>query len=560
MSEPTAILNAYEFLKNVLFRIFSQRFKREPEIMEMINAFKISPGEAPTVESLARAVGAVNKEAETSLRQVCRRFRPGLVINMSRGEDMNLGQSLHDICHKFLDLDVDFLGVVPEDRQVQECFLRMKPITLEFPDSSPSKALRDIAHKCMTGRWREHSATLADTIQDPDPSATLAGDEARETPATKKLNSLMDGRRDTELSDLLSQFLSAYSADKGRPSPTRIEPPGQLSPWDFHQFEPRLDSRHTLPQFKPAPGKQDTDEKASFFSFIQKRREAFRSILDIPEADNIPLALDLALSQAPPPDRDQGMAWLSTGTKLVEYNQFTSANRALARALECLPGDPVAANNYAAGLLAIGRIKQALDVLTEGHRRDTKDTALVFNAGLARFLSGKYLEARDFFRYILERKDKNPSAATLLAHCEYRLQHFEEAIALLSSVVAQDARDSTSHFNIGVCRLMEKKFDEAASSFTAFLFYEPEDAEALAARGMAHWCAKRLDDALRDLSSAIQKQPSNLAFRGLRGTLSYISGRYDKAIEDIEIITRLLPENQKYQSLLAEIRRRLIRS
>jgi flagellar biosynthesis protein FlhG len=555
VSEPTAILNAYEFLKNVLFRIFNQRFKKMPSVISAIDAFKINPGEAPTIEALIRNVSTLDEEAGKLMRDLCRRFRPGLVINMNRGEAMNLGQNLQNICRTFLNLEVDFLGAVPADRCVQDSLIHMKPVTLAFPDSLPSKALREISRKCTSGRWIEKAAM---DLTDADAPETAS----KETRSAPKIDPLLAGHKDAELSVLLSKFLTEYSTSSsfGVASTKPVsEKDAHLSPWDFQNFEPRLQESDkvpvfaTLETFGPVPQRK----RSLWNRWVANHKQVFM-IRSIPSAENVVLAIEHASVGKVSHSPEVGWAWMATAMDLMDRHQFSEACRAFGKALACLPNDPLAINNCAAALLTEGSAKIAFDLLCRGIEQLPKNPFLLFNAGLAHFLLRQYQEASVIFSKIVDAHWKNPSSVVLMAHSLYQTGRYENARMAYDVALSADMRNLQARFNIGLCQLREHKYLEAASMFTNLLMMAPEDAEALAARGLAYWCLNRKVDAAQDLSAAIQKQPSNLSFRGLRGVMAFLSGHFDKAIEDIEIITRLLPENENYRKLLVEIRGYLI--
>ena len=578
VAEPTAILNAYEFLKNVLFRIFSRRFKRESQVMEVINSFKVNAGQDSSIHSLIQAAGSVDKFAADSIQRICEGFRPGLIINMSKGESMSLGQSLHDICENFLGVDLTFLGAVPQDDHVQQALLRMKPITVEFAKSPPSLALRDLARKCMAGKWMDKSGVELLTEYESEgaeeataPTAAAAAPAAPKPREDHKMQKIIEGHKDAELSSLLASFLSEYSAqsgirkeeDDGVLQQAREEEDASglinLSPSDLLAIEPRIEPKVKLPRFIPV---KTSAPPRRFFAFRFYDRhfqvvESLKRIRSIPESDNIALAVEQTDIPVTLATKEVGEAWAETGLRLVEFNQLLAADKAFMKALECLPGHVAALNNRAATLIALGRMKPAMDLLNEALRNSPKDTQVLFNLGLVKLSLGDCQEAGRCFGRASGKQDKASAAVFLNAYCLYFQKNYPEARVLFETITTQDVTDSSSRFNAGLCQLQEGLYAAAITSFSSVLFFSPEDAEALAARGLSHWYAKHDDEAFHDLSQAIKKQPANLSFRASRGAISFWRGRYDKAIEDIHIISQLMPENGKYRELLTEIRRRI---
>ncbi|MFH0880301.1 MAG: tetratricopeptide repeat protein, partial [Lentisphaerota bacterium] len=569
VSEPTAILNAYEFLKNVLFRVFHQRFKSNLSVLQMIDAFKINPGESPTIASLARAVGMIDNEAGKMISDICRRFRPGLVINMSRDESMNLGQSLHDICQNFLSLDVDFLGAIPTDAHVHECFLKMRPVTIEYPGSPPSRSLREIARKCVSGRWAERrNMDLDSTDRDEDSlPVSPAG-----PPVTEEsiMNRLMAGHKDAELSSLLSRFLTECSSATwpgvvppkinlvidAPGKPPSVEAP-QLSPWEFYRVEPRANPSERAPMFSSLEDLLERERSQSFLGRWIKPKGIVQAIVTIPSSPNLSVAFEQTEKMSDARKPVAATAWMKIGLRLLQAHQIAFAGRAFSRAHGCLPSDPMAINNHAAILLADGSVRPALDILKSGLKHAPESPCLLFNLGLAHFLLRQYREAIAPLRQFGHMKEKTPVVLMLLGQCLFMERQFAQSREAYQQVLEQGPADLNARFNRALCFLLEASYLEAEAAFSEWLNQAPDDADALASRALARWELNRKNEAAADLALAVKKQPSNLALRGLRGVISFLSGRYDKAIEDFEIITRLQPDHEIYQRLLVNIREQL---
>lgn len=60
-------------------------------------------------------------------------------------EGMNSFHKLNAVVKKFLHIDIQLLGVIPNDDHVQKAIIRQKPISLLYPNSKAAKAYEDIA-------------------------------------------------------------------------------------------------------------------------------------------------------------------------------------------------------------------------------------------------------------------------------------------------------------------------------------------------------------------------------------------------------------------------------
>ncbi|MBI3986289.1 MAG: tetratricopeptide repeat protein [Lentisphaerae bacterium] len=580
MAEPTAILNAYEFLKNVLFRMFALRFKRRPDVLKTIEACRVSrhEGEDASIASLIQSVALVDGTAAETLRELCGRFRPRLVLNMSRSPNLTLEQSLRDICATYLGVELIYLGAVPLDNVVQKCLMRMKPVAMEFPESAPAVALRAIARKCMADRWMDTARADGLTEEEGLDAASAASRES----AVSGIKPFIAGHKDIELSSLLASFMTEYATQlTGKTPPPTAENGGEAVPspaahavaegqhpptFDLPEWLPldlRVEAKNKTPSFipvEPLPAVPSAPPEATTFwdRLVGRRpvapaKTAADIIRAIPDSDNVELAIERT-SLASPCTEEAGRAWMETGMKLVDYNHQFCAYRAFLKARACLPGDPGAINNCAAGILLIGRIRPAIEWLSEGLKKAPGNSALLFNFGLAQFSSGNYPAAVEWLDKVQGPNGRSTDAAVLRACGLCYLKRYPEARALFQSLLQKDETVLSVRFNLGLCFFYEQDYAKAQDLFSSVLDAAPEDNEALMARAVSRWHVKRDSGAFDDLGRAIKQQPANLSCRALRGVLSYMAGRYDTAIADIEVITRLLPANRKYQALLAAIR------
>ncbi len=71
-----------------------------------------------------------------------------LLANMARSEEH--GKMLYDkfsnVCEKFLEVSVDYLGTVPFDHDLREAIQKQSPVTLSKPNSASAKAFKRIAN------------------------------------------------------------------------------------------------------------------------------------------------------------------------------------------------------------------------------------------------------------------------------------------------------------------------------------------------------------------------------------------------------------------------------
>ncbi len=74
-----------------------------------------------------------------------------LVVNhvASRDEGLEVYQKLTMISNRFLDIAVDYLGCIPEDRKMVECLRRQRAIIEEYPEEETSRIFGELAEDLL---------------------------------------------------------------------------------------------------------------------------------------------------------------------------------------------------------------------------------------------------------------------------------------------------------------------------------------------------------------------------------------------------------------------------
>ena len=89
-----------------------------------------------------------------------------LVINQaSDKEGTKIANRLTKTAQEFLDLEVDLLGVLPEDRSVIKAVKKRKPFLIEYPKSKVAKKIRDLGAE-LIGKEKEGSSGFTGFLKD----------------------------------------------------------------------------------------------------------------------------------------------------------------------------------------------------------------------------------------------------------------------------------------------------------------------------------------------------------------------------------------------------------
>ncbi|MGP1415440.1 MAG: nucleotide-binding protein [Treponema sp.] len=148
----TATLDAYIFLKNVIFRmmtvafptgskgaVFLENLRKDATSMQMMYIPKIT-----------EQLKDIDKENASIFVRRLERFKPRLIMNMiDDPKDTDKALKIRRSCRQYLDIDLEHLGVVYRD-SIQDVALSSKlPVLIYKPQSMVSQAIYRIAEKVI---------------------------------------------------------------------------------------------------------------------------------------------------------------------------------------------------------------------------------------------------------------------------------------------------------------------------------------------------------------------------------------------------------------------------
>jgi flagellar biosynthesis protein FlhG len=150
--EVTSVLNLYSFLKNAYYRYIVQSFHKKDEIrIKLVEAGKmrLEKEDLRFIEYL-RLLKKDFPAQEENLNNIITNFYPKLILNMGNNErDISFGENLRSIIHKNLGLDVEYLGLLPDEARAKESVLERKPIYILNKSSKWVDNCKKIAARLM---------------------------------------------------------------------------------------------------------------------------------------------------------------------------------------------------------------------------------------------------------------------------------------------------------------------------------------------------------------------------------------------------------------------------
>lgn len=151
--EPTALRDAYVFLKNALLRRLEAAARARPDLRGRVEA--LARGER-RLSDILREIEAEDPEAHATLFREVARFKPRLVVNLARDEEDARLAALRfsSTAAKHLGIVVEMIGWLPDDPAVGRAVRKGEPFRLSEPNAPASKAVDRLRDRILRSERR----------------------------------------------------------------------------------------------------------------------------------------------------------------------------------------------------------------------------------------------------------------------------------------------------------------------------------------------------------------------------------------------------------------------
>lgn len=155
-TEPTALMNNFEFIKNVLYRTLKRLFQGQEKLLALLEEFKKDA--KSSLGSFLHEVEKVEPWQAESAQSLCDHLNICMVFNQIRRlEETKAALRFKKICEKQLKLHIEFPGFVFYNEAVAHCVQKMLPISLVLPHAITSLIFKRMAHHLMRLQQKEKS-------------------------------------------------------------------------------------------------------------------------------------------------------------------------------------------------------------------------------------------------------------------------------------------------------------------------------------------------------------------------------------------------------------------
>ncbi len=157
--EPNARVDAYSFLKNVVWRKLSAFTRNNGVLREVIN--RTNYLQENRIFEVSKLLELVKNEDENCFRmmgKILNDFKPKLIMNkVRRRSQIDEGKQLVILTEEFLKVKLEYLGYIEIDQHVIDSTERMMPFVLEYPKCEASKNIFQIIKNLIGGKEEEKS-------------------------------------------------------------------------------------------------------------------------------------------------------------------------------------------------------------------------------------------------------------------------------------------------------------------------------------------------------------------------------------------------------------------
>ena len=161
----TAVLNAYVFLKNAVFRLMLTSFPRNSKARKHMEKLRVdgTGQQRLYIPRILPEIKSIDPKSYNTFTSRLEQLRPRLIMNMIiEPKDADVAMKIRRSCEEYLDLKIEHLGVIYRDTAQETALASRLPIVLYKPQSMLSQAVYRIADKIMES---EEDSFLPDDSQ-----------------------------------------------------------------------------------------------------------------------------------------------------------------------------------------------------------------------------------------------------------------------------------------------------------------------------------------------------------------------------------------------------------
>ncbi|MBZ5624542.1 MAG: tetratricopeptide repeat protein [Acidobacteriia bacterium] len=197
---------------------------------------------------------------------------------------------------------------------------------------------------------------------------------------------------------------------------------------------------------------------------------------------------------------------LQEAIALHQSGNFEGAIREYREYLKARPDSMSARSNLGAALAHMGRYDEAVEEYKRALRLEPRNAAVLLNLGLTYYKTDRMPEAAEQLELVMSLGPPSQQAILLLADCDVRLGEYKKAIALLSPLEKENARDAGFNYLLGTALVRDGQPDRGGVLIDRIL-RNGDSAEARLLLGTTKLFSMDYAGALPELKKAVDLNP-----------------------------------------------------
>jgi flagellar biosynthesis protein FlhG len=157
--QMTSLQNAYGFIKSSLYRSLNETFKKEPQILDLINraAVSIQGEKIDSVAKLYDEIGLLGTEHQESLMDCIHDINIKVIVNMVKDpKEKNVSNIIKSVAKNYLSLDLEELGIVQYENILNSSINNMAEYLIGARDTIARGNFYDIAYRIVKNSRTVH--------------------------------------------------------------------------------------------------------------------------------------------------------------------------------------------------------------------------------------------------------------------------------------------------------------------------------------------------------------------------------------------------------------------
>jgi flagellar biosynthesis protein FlhG len=164
-----AIVNAYSFMKNAVFRFLQRAFSGETKVERFLRKQikERRPGNPVKVSAVIEAMREMDEAEADKAQRFIELLQPNLVLNLVRDmNDLTIAESLRDLIGTNLGVELQSLGLMVYDDEVASTYRARRPVVAEDEERLLSIEIDRLAQKIVQSPEFPSLALARDLYED----------------------------------------------------------------------------------------------------------------------------------------------------------------------------------------------------------------------------------------------------------------------------------------------------------------------------------------------------------------------------------------------------------